>query len=227
MTTTIIRDPRSGLSFTSAPGRRMYMYTEKGTQTYAFKLAPREIEYGGVAQDWAEAERSGNTPLLMRKADMLDTMSFSFLVVAVNEVQVPVTESLLALKAVAKSRERVLISYSTLESGLWRITDASMSSVLRHVDTNEPTQATVSLSLKRASDPEVAVGPITGGAVATPAPAKPAPPRTYTVVKGDCLWNIAKRYYGNGALWPRIFDANRGQIKDPHWIYPGQRFVIP
>jgi len=46
-------------------------------------------------------------------------------------------------------------------------------------------------------------------------------------VKGDCLWNIAQRFYGQGALWPRIFDANRSQIKDPHWIFPGQRFVIP
>lgn len=227
MATVIIRDPRSGLSFTSGPGRRMYMYTEKGTQTYAFKLAPSEIDYGGVAQDWVEAERSGNTPLLMRKGDHLDTLSFAFLVVAVNEIQVPITQSLLALKAIAKSRERVLIMYSTLEAGLWRITDASMNSVRRHVSTNEPIQATVTVSLKRASDPEVAVGPITGGAVSTPGPAKPAPPRSYTVVKGDCLWNIAKRYYGNGAQWPKIFDANRSKIKDPHWIYPGQVFVVP
>lgn len=227
MATTIIRDPRSGLSFTSAPGRRMYMYTEKGTQTYAFKLAPSEIEYGDLAQDWTEAERSGNTPLLLRKGNRLDTISFSFLVVAVNQVQVPITESLLALKAIVQSRERVLISYSTLESGLWRVTDASMSSVRRHVDTNEPIQATVTVTLKRASDPEAAVGPVSGGATSTPAPSKPAPPRTYTVVKGDCLWNIAKRYYGNGAQWPKIFDANRSKIKDPHWIYPGQVFVIP
>lgn len=51
--------------------------------------------------------------------------------------------------------------------------------------------------------------------------------RTYTVKKGDCLWNIAKRFYGNGSAYTRIYDANTNKIADPHWIYPGQVFVIP
>lgn len=53
------------------------------------------------------------------------------------------------------------------------------------------------------------------------------PQRTYTVKKGDCLWNIAKKFYGNGAAYTKIYDANTKQIADPHWIYPGQVFVIP
>ena len=56
----------------------------------------------------------------------------------------------------------------------------------------------------------------------------PAPkPRTHTVVRGDCLWIIARKYYGNGAQWRKIYEANKAKIKDPHWIYPGQVFVIP
>lgn len=51
--------------------------------------------------------------------------------------------------------------------------------------------------------------------------------RTYTVVKGDCLWNIAKRYYGNGSEYMKIYNANRDKIKKPSLIYPGQVFVIP
>ena len=51
--------------------------------------------------------------------------------------------------------------------------------------------------------------------------------RTYTVKRGDCLWNIAKRFYGNGALYTKIYDANTKKIANPNLIYPGQVFVIP
>lgn len=51
--------------------------------------------------------------------------------------------------------------------------------------------------------------------------------RTYTVVRGDCLWNIAKKYYGNGSQYTKIYNANRDKIKNPSLIYPGQVFVIP
>lgn len=51
--------------------------------------------------------------------------------------------------------------------------------------------------------------------------------RTYTVKKGDCLWKIAKEFYGNGALYTKIFDANTNQIANPNLIYIGQVFVIP
>lgn len=226
MAVSIIRDARSGISFSSLGGKRAYLYTERGTQTFYLRYAPREVEYGGIAQDWVTAERSGNTPLLLRKGDNLDTIKCSFNLVYVSGVNVPITEAFKAFKAVAKSGERVLFMYSDLEAGMWRITDATMSTDLRNPDTNEPTRGIVSMTLTRASDPAVAVGPVSGGAGAGGSSA-PAPPRTYRVVKGDCLWNIALKFYGKGSLWPRIFDANRNLIKDPHWIYPNQVFVIP
>jgi len=51
----------------------------------------------------------------------------------------------------------------------------------------------------------------------------------YTVVRGDNLWNIAKKpaHYGNGFAWPKIYNANRDQIKNPDLIYPKQIFKIP
>lgn len=57
-----------------------------------------------------------------------------------------------------------------------------------------------------------------------------APPViSYKVVKGDCLWNIAKKkeHYGNGFAWPVIYKANREKIKNPDLIYPAQEFSIP
>ena len=60
-----------------------------------------------------------------------------------------------------------------------------------------------------------------------PEPSAPAGGQTYTVVSGDTLWGISEKYYGNGAEYTRIFEANRDQITDPGLIYPGQTFVIP
>jgi nucleoid-associated protein YgaU len=50
---------------------------------------------------------------------------------------------------------------------------------------------------------------------------------TYVVVSGDSLSKIAKRQYGDMNQWPRIYEANRDQIKDPDLIHPGQRLKIP
>lgn len=50
---------------------------------------------------------------------------------------------------------------------------------------------------------------------------------TYTVVPGDTLSHIAQRYYGKAARWPEIFEANKGKIKSPNLIYPGQVLIIP
>jgi nucleoid-associated protein YgaU len=51
--------------------------------------------------------------------------------------------------------------------------------------------------------------------------------QTYTVVAGDSLSKIAKRFYGDANKWPRIHEANRDQIKNPDLIHPGQRLKIP
>lgn len=45
----------------------------------------------------------------------------------------------------------------------------------------------------------------------------------------DCLWNIAKKpkIYDNPFLWPKIWQGNRDQIKNPDIIHPGQKLKIP
>ena len=51
----------------------------------------------------------------------------------------------------------------------------------------------------------------------------------YLVVGGDNLWNIAGQdsIYSNPFMWPLIYKANSGQIKDADLIFPGQYFYIP
>jgi nucleoid-associated protein YgaU len=49
----------------------------------------------------------------------------------------------------------------------------------------------------------------------------------HEVQKGETLWKIAEQYYGDGNLYPKIFEANRDTLKDPNLIKIGQRLRIP
>ena len=50
---------------------------------------------------------------------------------------------------------------------------------------------------------------------------------TYTVKSGDCLWNIAKKYLGDGSRYNEIYNLNKDKITNPNLIYPGQVLTLP
>ena len=50
---------------------------------------------------------------------------------------------------------------------------------------------------------------------------------TAKIIRGDSLWQISHRTYGDGRRYTVIYDANQQQIRDPDLIYPGQIFVLP
>jgi len=45
--------------------------------------------------------------------------------------------------------------------------------------------------------------------------------------KGDNLWRISRRHYGQGVRYTTIYQANQGQIRNPDMIFPGQVFLLP
>lgn len=62
---------------------------------------------------------------------------------------------------------------------------------------------------------------------------------TYTVVRGDTLWSISKRYLGSGAEWVKLYDKNKSVIESAakahgksssdhgHWIWAGTVLKLP
>jgi nucleoid-associated protein YgaU len=52
-------------------------------------------------------------------------------------------------------------------------------------------------------------------------------PASRVVTRGDSLWLISRRTYGDGLSYALIYNANRDKIHDPDRIYPGQTFVLP
>ena len=54
--------------------------------------------------------------------------------------------------------------------------------------------------------------------------------KTHKVVKGDCLWDIAQKYYGKGSLYPKIKEANKSKypsLAKNNIIYVGMELIVP
>src|SRR5215210_7667132 len=56
-------------------------------------------------------------------------------------------------------------------------------------------------------------------------PQPPAGVQVHVIERGDTLWDLAARFYGNPYLWPQIWEKNQ-YILDAHWIYPGDPLVM-
>lgn len=47
-------------------------------------------------------------------------------------------------------------------------------------------------------------------------------PDQHVVIKGDTLWSISGKFLEHAWCWPQVWGMNREEIRNPHWIYPGQ-----
>lgn len=101
-------------------------------------------------------------------------------------------------------------------------------------DAKEGFDITTSIKLKQYKDHGTKTVKVTNGNTAsteikrsTENSPEPKTNQSYTVVSGDCLWNLAKKYYGDGSKYTLIFEANKDKISNPNLIYPGQVLTIP
>ncbi len=95
----------------------------------------------------------------------------------------------------------------------------------------QPQQPAAAKGQKPAPRPRVrraVVSEAERAAMAAKPPEPPEPVKDTVVVKeGDTLWDLSTKYLGSPWIWPRVYNANRGGVKHPHWIYPGQKLAIP
>jgi len=99
-----------------------------------------------------------------------------------------------------------------MRKALWLAVFLSIGGALGSAQDDEdyvPTQGAASLNEARTSGQGLVLGSNAGGNL----------PGVYTVRRGDTLWDITGRYYGNPYHWPRVWSYNP-EITNPHWIYP-------
>ena len=115
-------------------------------------------------------------------------------------------------------------------SGSYYVKDVTRqisSSGYSHSATLIKTDFGSSLKVKSSTSAKKVVKKVEEKKVQSTPTASKTPQRTHTVKKGECLWGIARKYYGQGKLYTKIYDANTNKIANPNIIYVGQVFVIP
>lgn len=211
-----------------------------GFDTVTLPITDPEVEHSDLSASWATQDRPGGVPLLGLTGsklpkqrltvtvdeDVLDLLAYGQVLLEPGALAEQCISDLIAL---AQPGPPVTVGYSTLEAGTWRITDLRATTHRRHPADNRVLTATVEIELTRASDaPPIAIAPAAPPPLQTSTPT-PQPidanQRRYTVKKGDSLFVIAQKSYGNGNVWTRIAQANN--IRDPRTLKVGQVLVIP
>lgn len=191
---------------------------------------PKNMIWSGSAR-YATHERHATHALT--EFTGLDPDNFSFDILLTKELGVDPLEDIVKIFTYERDAEAVGLVIGGKAYGKYRWSIKDHKTKMEYTDKAGDMYAVeVSVELL-----EYLKGEDQNTSVASPAPAPAATPApaadtggstTYTVKKGDNLWTIAKRLYGSGADYTKIYEANKDVIgKNPNLIYPGQTFTIP
>jgi len=190
---------------------------------------PKNIKWGGSARYSTHERHLTDT---LTEFTGLDPDSFSFDMLLTAELGVDPMQELAKIWAYERNAEAVGLVMGGHAYGRYRWTVRKLETKVEYTNVLGDLYAVeVSVELLEYLDGE---SQNTTSAAAIPAAetggadASGSGGTSYTVRKGDNLWTLAKRYYGDGAMYTKIYEANRGVIgNNPSLIYPGQTLVIP
>lgn len=133
-------------------------------------------------------------------------------------------------KAVVAAKTEVKTYVVKEGDTLWKISENSYGSGYNAYDiakANRLSDANIISTNQTLIIPSVTPKETTAGEVAAAATTAPVTLRkdTYTVQKGDFLWDIALRAYGDGYMWTKIANANN--ITNPDYIFSGNVLKLP
>lgn len=202
----------------------MAVTTDDGKR-YSLYSSPSQFEFGEVAR-FGSIEREGMKSITRNIGDGLKTLAFTHTIGSLDYKQ-SIEHVVAPLTRLAKEGKRVrFVGGSTeYEQGVWWNIKSLPVSTQQRASDNRASRVSLSWSLEEAVDVIANIVRV----IPSPPPPAPAPAavRQHRVVPGDTLWDIAARYLGSGPRWPEIFNLNAAQIRNPHWIFPGQVFKIP
>ena len=198
-------------------------------QPQAQSQAPRQVTVLRAGPDGVEVLQSGSPVPEVMDRIALDTISYS----EAGEIQ-------LAGRAQTDTTVRVYLDNKpvgdlvTDKGGRWSgevagITPGIYTLRLDELGEDGQVLSRIETPFKRES-PEALRPPQDPNALAQgdTSDGSPVPQiRAVTVQRGDTLWAISRERYGDGVLYVRVFEANRGDIRNPDLIYPGQVFNLP
>lgn len=180
------------------------------------------------AASYAEHERNGGKSYLEYGGDGLDELTLTVEADARYGIKpLEVQDRLFSMKSSGQAASFVM-GGKRVGNYPYVITNIVEDFKVLYVD-GRPIKISFQLTLKEYANQAAAIDTIPparhiGDGIQT---ARATSSDTYTVVKGDCLWKIAKKFYGAGAQYTTIYNANKGQINNPNLIYPGQVLTIP